>query len=191
MTPTSTAPHLRTGPAGHAPPAAPTPRGAATPAAPARADTAASSPCGPERVRVVLETARAVVDRGWLQHRWYRTVPRSLRHRLFGPIPTPDMLEGACLVAAVAVAGHRGGGLTHIDRDAGPALDRVWDALQEHHGRPVTRGEAVAPVVRRARMRELARWNDAPGRTRDDVLGLLDRAVSRSILDQVRAPAPR
>jgi hypothetical protein len=34
-------------------------------------------------------------------------------------------------------------------------------------------------------MRELVRWNDAAGRTRDDVLGLLDRAISRCILAAV------
>ncbi|MBW0101152.1 hypothetical protein [Pseudonocardia sp. KRD291] len=162
---------------------APHPIGPPAPAPPASGD---------ERVRAVLETARAVVDRGWLQHRWYETAPRSWRERLFGPIPTPDMLEGACLVAAVAVAGHAGGAFTRVDRDSGPSMDRLCDALGERHGRPVDRpGAAVAPVVRRARMRELVRWNDAPERTRGDVLDLLDRAISRTILDQVRTPAPR
>lgn len=153
----------------------------------------AGSPPAPDagdRVRVVLETARAVVERGWMQRRWYRSVPRPLRERLFGPMPTPAQLEGACLVAAVAVAGHTGGVFVHVDRDSGPALDRVWDALQERRGGPVTDGP-VAPVVRRARMRELVHWNDAPGRTREDVLDLLDRAVSRTILDRMQVPAGR
>ena len=45
------------------------------------------------------------------------------------------------------------------------------------------------PTVRVARMRELVRWNDAAGRTREDVLALLDRAISRSILAAVgRSP---
>ncbi|MDN5919972.1 MAG: hypothetical protein L0I76_33550, partial [Pseudonocardia sp.] len=146
---------------------------------------------GLDNVRVVLETARAVVDRGWLQHGWYETAPRSLWQKLFGPVPAPDMVEGACLVAAVAVAGHAGGAFTDVDRDSGPSMDRLWDALQEQRGRSVDDPGAVAPIVRRARMRELVRWNDAPGRTRDEVVGLLDRAISRTILDQVRAPAAR
>lgn len=169
MTRTNADPHPRTAPAAPVMPAEPWPQ---------------------ERVRVVLEAARAVVERGWLQHGWYRTAPRSWRSKLFGPIPTPETLDAACLVAAVAVAGHSGGALTQIDRDSGPALDLLWESLQDQHGRPVTGDGAVAPIVRRARMRELVRWNDAEGRTRDDVLGLIDRAASRSILDQVRTPAP-
>jgi hypothetical protein len=37
-------------------------------------------------------------------------------------------------------------------------------------------------------MRELVRWNDTVGRTRDEVLALLDRAISRAILGAVGAP---
>lgn len=152
---------------------------------------APGQPSGHERSRVVLETARAVVARGWLQEGWYRTAPRSVWQRLFGPLPTPGTLERACLVAAVAVAGHSGGPFTRIDQDSGPAIDRLWDALQEHRGQPADGPGAVAPVVRRARMRELVRWNDAPGRTRGEVLALLDRAIGATILHQVRAPGAR
>jgi hypothetical protein len=128
-----------------------------------------------------------VLERGWLQNGWYRTAPRPLRQRLLGPTPGPDGIEAACLVAAVAVAGHSGGAFTHVDRDSGPAVDRVWEAMQEtRQGSYETPPGAVAPIVRRARMRELVRWNDASGRTRADVLGLVDRAISRTILAQVR-----
>lgn len=153
------------------------------PVVPAPAET----PSDDERVLAILETARTVLERGWLQDGWYRTTPRPLRHRLFGPTPGPDGIEAACLVAAVAVAGHSGGAFTHVDRDSGPAVDRVWEALQEtRHGEFATPEGAVAPIVRRARMRELVRWNDAPGRTHDEVVGLIDRAISRTILGQVR-----
>jgi len=42
-------------------------------------------------------------------------------------------------------------------------------------------GPAGSPYssARAARVRELARWNDEPGRTREDVLALLDTAISR------------
>ena len=160
-------------------------------AAPGRAPAAPAPPPVPraapeEAIRVLLETARAVLERGWLQHGWYETAPRPLRERLFGPIPAPEQIERACLVAAVAVAGHSGGAFTRIDQDSGPALDATWNALQEQHGRPDPGRGAVAPIVRRARMRELVHWNDAAGRTRAEVLGLLDRAISRTIMDQVR-----
>lgn len=145
------------------------------------------SPPDDERTLAILETARTVLERGWLQDGWYRTTPRPLRNRLFGPTPGPDGIEAACLVAAVAVAGHSGGAFTHVDRDSGPAVDRVWEALQEsRHGEFATPPGAVAPIVRRARMRDLVRWNDAPGRTHGEVLGLVDRAISRTILARVR-----
>jgi hypothetical protein len=37
-------------------------------------------------------------------------------------------------------------------------------------------------------MREIVRWNDQPGRSRDKVLGVLDLAVSRVIMAAVRQP---
>ena len=48
-----------------------------------------------ERTLAVLETARSVLERGWMQDGWYRTAPRSLRERLFGPTPSPDAIEAA------------------------------------------------------------------------------------------------
>ena len=143
----------------------------------------------------VLEGARRVIERGWLQGGWYlagRPRPRSLVARLRQPepSPTPDELHRACLVAAVAVVAH-GGGRPDVGGDAGPALDLVWDALWETRGQlglPAA-GRSAPPEVRAARMRELVRWNDARGRTRQDVLALLDRAISRGILSAVGSPA--
>jgi hypothetical protein len=40
------------------------------------------------------------------------------------------------------------------------------------------------------RIRGLARWNDRPGRTRDEVLAVLDDASSRVIMAAMREPAP-
>jgi hypothetical protein len=42
------------------------------------------------------------------------------------------------------------------------------------------------PSARAARVRDLARWNDDPGRGKDEVLDLLDGAVSRIISAAVR-----
>jgi hypothetical protein len=50
-------------------------------------------------------------------------------------------------------------------------------------------GRVPAPEVRAARMRELVHWNDADGRTRADVLALLDRAISHGIMAAVGGPA--
>ena len=144
-----------------------------------------------EQARAVLEDARSLIERGWLQHGWYlaeRPPPRSLLSRLRQVDSTPviDDVRQACLVAAVALAAH-GGGRPDVLADAGPAVDVLWDALWEHRGQggPAVGGRAAAPAVRVARMRELVRWNDVAGRTRDEVLGLLDRAISRCILAAV------
>jgi len=145
----------------------------------------------------VLDGARSLIERGWLQHGWYltnRPRPRSLLARLRQVERTPSMDEvrRACLVAAVAVSAH-GGGRSDPVTDAGPALDLVWDALWEtrgYTGAPAA-DRVPAPDVRAARMRELVRWNDSAERTRDDVLDLLDRAISRGIIGAVGAPADR
>jgi hypothetical protein len=141
----------------------------------------------------VLDGARRVIARGWLQHGWYltnRPRPRSLLARLRQVERTPaiDEVRRACLVAAVAVSANRGGRSDPVT-DAGPALDLIWDALWETRG--YAGGSAAdripAPDVRAARMRELVRWNDSAGRTQDDVLALLDRAISRGIIGAVGA----
>ncbi|HJY25606.1 MAG TPA: hypothetical protein VJ649_08040, partial [Actinomycetes bacterium] len=74
---------------------------------------------------------------------------------------------------------------------AAPALDMLWGSLQEIRGVTSPAPAAVSRDVRAARVRDLTRWNDRPGRSRDEVLELLDVAVSRTILDAVETPQPR
>src|SRR5438128_771005 len=65
-----------------------------------------------DRTRLVLESARVVIERGWLQHGWYVAPqqPRWLGARLLGArSPAIDEIAQACLVAALSVAAHRGG----------------------------------------------------------------------------------
>lgn len=139
-----------------------------------------------DRVREVLEAARAVIARGWMQDGWYAARPRPRRMRLLLADRSPgvDDVTRACLVAAVAVAAHRAGSRVDVLGEAGPALDAVWHALEESRGRAVP-ARAEPQEVRVARLRELARWNDTPGRTREDVLAVLDGAISRTIMSAV------
>jgi hypothetical protein len=136
----------------------------------------------------VLVGARPVLERGWLQHaeRVVQTPDGRLRPRGRG------VVVAACLVGAVVEAGRR------YDDDpaaAGPALDALWLALHEPgtidggHGVDVV-GRVPSPAVRDLRARELARWNDAPERTVDEVLSLVDRATWR-LWAQQRAAAER
>jgi hypothetical protein len=130
----------------------------------------------------VLVGARPVLEHGWLQHveRMVRGSDGRLRPRGKG------VVVGACLVGAVVEAGRRN------DRDpaaAWPALDALWLTLYDEESSGAAGsdgvdcmealGRVLPPVVRDLRARDLARWNDAPERTLDDVLALVDRASGR------------
>ena len=47
-----------------------------------------------------------------------------------------------------------------------------------------------APEVRLARVRTLTQWNDQAGRTQEEVLTMVDRAISATIMDLMSAPRP-
>jgi hypothetical protein len=47
-----------------------------------------------------------------------------------------------------------------------------------------------SPEVRLARVRTLTQWNDQAERTREEVLALVDRAISATIMDLMSAPRP-
>jgi hypothetical protein len=145
-------------------------------------------------VRCLLERARATISNGWVQDRWLVLSPPS-GARPQGPFPAgvgdTAHVSRACLIGAVAVAVHEGN--THADLaiDGGPAIDFVWDAVQAARGLsgPGVAGRAAPREVRLARMRDVARWNDRPGRTREDVLAVLDLAITHVIMAAMHRPA--
>lgn len=135
--------------------------------------------------RRLLEQARALVATGWVQEAFYVVRGRHGETRPVSPfgllLLTRSDVVGACLVGAVA---HASAG---VDRRSGrraqaaAAVDALHAALTGEEPADTTH-----PVGRSARVRDLAAWNDEPGRTREDVLELLDRAVSRTIHSAVR-----
>jgi hypothetical protein len=143
----------------------------------------------------VLGDARTIVENGWLQSRWeFLPAPRT-DDQPFGRGWPHIHLDGvrACVVTAVVWAAQR--------RDpaaasgpfvAGPALDFVWDALQESRGlgEGGAGGRSAPHALRLARIRDLTRWNDHPGRTQDEVLALLDLAQSRVLFTASAVPSP-
>jgi hypothetical protein len=132
-------------------------------------------------VRCVLERARGTVREGWVQDRWVgRPAPAATTG--------PDQAPQACLIGAVALALRERDARAKLTVDGGPAIDFVWDAVQQSRGAtlPGVAGRAAPPEVRRARMREVAQWNDQRGRTRADVLAVLDLAISRVIMAAMR-----
>jgi len=145
-----------------------------------------------EGARAVLERARALIAQGWVQDAFYIVRGRNGESRPVSPfgllLLTRTDVVGACLVGAVA---HASGSIDRRERrgQAALAVDTLWHTLAEdpsYERLPTAPYDAVHPAARAARVRELARWNDEPVRTRDEVLGLVDRAVSRTILQSVR-----
>jgi len=137
----------------------------------------------------VLEDARAVLAQGWLQDRWYarRAVPSRSAGQA-GPSDGTGQVS-ACLVGAVVhAAGRNGPGDPLVT--AGPALDYLWDAWQESRGLGGTEVSALAAPreLRLVRVRDLTRWNDQPGRTREEVLGLVDLAAGHAVMAALRWP---
>jgi hypothetical protein len=146
----------------------------------------------PDDAYHVLEDARAVIARGWVQDRWFARRPPTVRPHAADPGAAggPDDVMAACLVGAVLHAVQQRGFTDDLVR-AGPALDHLWDAWQESRGLggPGVAGRAAPRDLRLARVRDLTRWNDKPGRTRDEVFGLIDVAASRAIMAAVAADA--
>jgi hypothetical protein len=135
-----------------------------------------------EHTAEVLVDARALVDRGWLQGAWYvLESPNGRRHVVLPGSFLPRReatVVGSCLVGAVIEAARTRG----RERDAvGPAVDALWEALLYAENRPRDDDRPTpSSWRRRARVRELTRWNDDHARTQDDVLRLLDLAIDRA-----------
>lgn len=127
----------------------------------------------PAEVLAVLQHARTIVEAGWAQNRWTVDGPAAR----------------ACLVGAVALAVRARDARADLAVATGPALAFVADAVFSHDaGAGRGAGRSAPHHVRVQRMRELARWNDEPGRTRDDVVAALDRAAA-AVVARVVEPA--
>ena len=122
-------------------------------------------------ILAVLQHARTIVENGWVQNRW--TVPTTTSTGAAGDGAAAGPVR-ACLVGAVALAVRARDPRADLAAATGPALAYVDDAV--FGGREA--GRSAPHHVRVQRMRELARWNDERGRTRDDVVAALDRAAA-------------
>ena len=146
-----------------------------------------------ERLLALLEAARADLSAGWVQDGWWATPAAGgqqiLVTGLAAGVSGPHNGDSACLVGALIRAGAAQG----EDSETGRAIDAVYDALWESREQPATaRGMLTvsSPQVRQARTQALTRWNDAQGRTSDEVLAVLDRATARVIQTLAALPAP-
>jgi hypothetical protein len=126
----------------------------------------------------VLTAARGVVQRGWVKNAWYVMRAPDGHQRTLAPgclvrVDHTEVVQ-ACLVGAVL---HAAWQQSSRPEHANPAIDALWHTLYDGDGPPV--GPAGPPSSTAARARDLSTWNDRPHRTRDDVLGLLDRTAAR------------
>jgi len=144
------------------------------------------------RQLAVLEGARSELEVGWVQGGWWSVTSADGNQRVVTGYAaagggSPDHVDGSCLVGALARAGS--------PSDAGRAVDAVYDALWASRDQPgAARDGGLPPVpapgVRLARVRTLTRWNDQAGRTQEEVLTVVDRAISATIMDLMAAPRP-
>jgi hypothetical protein len=117
----------------------------------------------------LLADAQAVLARHWVQGHWFAG-------------------EGACLVGAVVQAA--GGPATSASQLVHRTLGLTWHALYRRTDERIE--WCPPPVIRLGRIRDLAAWNDRPGRSGPEVVELLQRAreLAGRELAAAQAPAP-
>ena len=126
-------------------------------------------------ISALLEQAAVVVSHGWVQGSWFNVATARGEHHvtaydLHRAVDEPVI--GACLVGSVVHAA--GGPRTVRSQLVQRTLDAVWHALHEDPDRAVR--WCPGPQRRMLHVLELTVWNDTPGRTQDEVVGLLRSA---------------
>jgi hypothetical protein len=130
-----------------------------------------------QAIRTMLEQAIEIVRGGWVQGAWFAVDVGGRTRAVTGPeigLTTDHPVTGACLVGAVVQAG--GGPEAVRSQPVQRALDLVWHSLREDSGRPVR--WCPGPPARAIHVLDLTHWNDAPDRTRGDVVELLRSSVA-------------
>jgi hypothetical protein len=146
-----------------------------------------------DRQLAVLEGARAELEAGWVQGGWWTESLGDGTPRLVTGYAAagghPDRVDGVCLVGALVRAGsQQPDAASHVGR----AVDAVHEALWVSWGHPGAPLPCAipAPDVRRARVRTLTQWNDQPERTAAEILAVVDRAISATIMGLMSVPGP-
>lgn len=141
------------------------------------------------RERYALEQARSVIVRdGWTAGGWFRVRQVNGGSRTVGSLeafgltgPEANVVN-SCLVGTLVRMAD--------DPDQAPTVADVWgcvdelyEAMHEQAGHvSFPPGRAYSMADRRVRLRGLTAWNDEPGRTQEQVVDVVDRAISRTIV---------
>ena len=124
------------------------------------------------RIEELLVAAQAIVGEDWVQHAWFRYQGNDGRTRTATAHDLGRMagrpVVGACLVGAEVQAG--GGVGSATSQLVARSLDLTWHTLRDASGAVEW---CPSPPVRQARVRDLTRWNDTPGRQAGQVTALL------------------
>ena len=139
-------------------------------------------------IRALLEQAVNVVDAGWVKGAWFTVATAGGNRAVTAQdldLLVDQSVTGACLVGGVVQAA--GGPATVRSQLVQRTLDLTWHALREDPAQAVR--WCPGPRVRMMHVLELTHWNDAPERTRADVLNLLQRARERANLQLHRCRA--
>ena len=142
-----------------------------------------------DRVRDTLEQARAVLEtQGWTSGAWFAVTTASGEPRL---VSTREALAlrdprrevaGACLVGALVRLADDPDTAVSVS-DVWGCVDELYEAMHEQHGHAsFPPGRSYSYEQRRGHLQALTAWNDAPGRTRGQVVDLFDRAVARNMV---------
>ena len=128
-------------------------------------------------IRTLLEQAIEIVRGGWVQGAWFAVDMGDRTRAVTAPdlqLTTDHPVTGACLVGSVVQAG--GGPEAVRSQPVQRALDLVWHSLREDAGQRVR--WCPGPPVRMIHVLDLTHWNDAPDRTRGEVVQLLRSSVA-------------
>ncbi|MDN5764050.1 MAG: hypothetical protein L0H41_17280 [Microlunatus sp.] len=146
-----------------------------------------------DRVRDLLELVREVVLAGgwtgagsWFSVRQPDGSVRSASLAESFALRAPSApVAGACLVGIMVRLAEDPDRVATV-RDVWCATDELHEAMHERAGHEsFPPGRAYPMAQRRARLQRLTDWNDAPGRTSEDVIDLVDRAIARTIVGSV------
>ncbi len=128
-----------------------------------------SAPCSSKPSRSSAAAGSRALGSLWT---WAAGPGRSPRRTM--RLTTDHPVTGACLVGAVVQAG--GGPEAVRSQPVQRTLDLIWHSLREDAVRPVR--WCPGPPVRAIHVLDLTHWNDAPDRTRGEVVELLRSSVA-------------
>ena len=141
-----------------------------------------------DRIRSALEQARSdLAGDGWVSGAWFAVATASgsrpaTTAESFALVRPGSTVAGACLVGTLLRRAADPDRATSYD-DVWGCVDELYEAVHESMGHTsFPPGRCYPRTVQHARLRGVTAWNDTPGRTHAEVLDLVDRAVSRTLV---------